>query len=97
MKTRVYFFTPLELRNHMEDRCIDALCMGPGFPNQGLSHPTVLGLGKTHRCRLHYDLVPPGFWCLREKAAEGEKKEGEHRRFENRSVGFIRGGGNFLL
>lgn len=46
MKTRVYFFSPLELRNHMEDRCIAALCGGPGVPYQDLSHPTALGLSR---------------------------------------------------
>lgn len=96
MKTRVYFFIPLELRNHMEDRCIDALCVGPGFPSQGLSHPTALGLGRLIAVACTMTWCRLVFWCLREKAAEGEKKEGEHRQFENRSVGFI-WGGSFLL
>lgn len=46
MKTRVYFSSPLELRNHMEDRCTAALCVGPGVPYQDLSHPMALGLGR---------------------------------------------------
>lgn len=87
MKTRVYFSSPLELRNHMEDRCIAALCVGPGVPYQDLSHPTALGLGRLLAvactvtwCRLVFGaawfLVLPGFSCLREMAAEeGEKRE----------------------
>lgn len=72
----------------MEDRQIAALCAGPGVPNQGLSHPMALGLGRlvAVTCTMT--------WCRLEMAAEeGEKREREreHRRFENRSVGSIWG------
>lgn len=60
--------------------------MGPGIPNQGLSHPMALGLGRL------IAIACTVTWRRLETAAEeGEKKERVHRRFDNRSVGFIWG------